>query len=168
MFAIWLVSLFSIVMSVVFFLSSFTLITMRADPGGPALLPQILCVFTATAALIQLVLVIRTRNGIPELQKSLSAFFAQARLGIRPEEAEGPRVFMVMLVSVIYPVLITQFGFILSTAALVGFLCWVCQLKPVRTLVLVLIIPSLIYWLFNDILNARVPRGEIIDILMLF
>ena len=168
MFSIWLVTLFSIVMSVVFFISSFTLVTLRADPGGPALLPQILCVFTAVAALVQIVLVIRTREGIPELQRSVRGFFREARLGIRPEEAEGPRVFLVMLASAVYPVLITQFGFILSTAALVALLCWICQLKPLRTLILVVLIPVLIYWLFNDLLRARVPRGEIIDILMLF
>lgn len=168
MFANWLVSLFSIGLSLLFFGASFTLVTLRADPGGPAIVPQILCVLTIIAAGANLVLTIVRQDGLRAVAASIRSFFADLKLGVRAEKAEGPRVFAAMLLAGVYPVGITEFGFLLATAALVGILCWICRLTALRSVILMILTPTLIYWLFDDIMQARVPEGQIFDILMLF
>lgn len=168
MFANWLVSLFCIGLGLLFFWSSFTLVTLRADPGGPAIVPQILCVITIVAAAGSLALTIVRQDGARVLASAINAFFVDFKRGIRAEKAEGPRVFVAMCSAGIYPLAITEFGFLLATAALVGFLCWLCRLKVVHTVILMVSVPSLIYWLFEGLMKARVAEGRIFDILMLF
>ncbi|QIE55676.1 hypothetical protein G5B40_09590 [Pikeienuella piscinae] len=167
MFANWLVSLFSIGLSLLFFGASFTLVTLRADPGGPAIVPQILCVLTIVAAGANLVLTIVKQDGARVVAATIRSFFADFKLGVRAEKSEGPRVFVAMLLVCLYPLGITEFGFLLATAALVGLLCWICRLKVLRSVILMILTPTLIYWLFDEIMKARVPEGQIFDILML-
>jgi hypothetical protein len=167
MFATWIVCLFALVMSATFFWQSFSIQTIAADPAGPAIVPQILCVLTGTAALAQMLKLLLAEGGIVALSTTVSGFFAGFRDGLRGPEVDNQRVAFAIVISALYPWAMQNIGFILATAAMIAIVSWLCQLRFWRGLAMTVITPVAIFYLFSSVLQARVPRGDLFDILSL-
>lgn len=167
MFATWIVCLFALVMSATFFWQSFSIQTIAADPAGPAIVPQILCVLTGMAALAQMLKLLLAEGGLVTISTTVKDFLAGFQGGLRGPEVDNQRVAFAIVLSALYPWAMQNIGFIIATAIMIAILSWLCQLRFWRGVAMSVITPVAIYYLFSEVLQARVPRGDLFDIFSL-
>ncbi len=154
-----------LVMSAVFLVETISFRQMgNLDPGGPKLLPRLLIAVVAVCALVELVRFIRTTS-LAEMRTSLGDTFQW----ITPHSAtarfnSAQRAIIAVTLSLIYPMAIVRIGFILSTIAFITLLALVFRARPWAALLVGVVTALLFFFLFAEVLNVRVPRGEWFDI----
>lgn len=169
MFSSWLVSLVTLAISILFFVASFSLKTMSgSDPVGPALFPHVVIVVTVATSVVLLVQLVRTAD----LNAAARAFrdFVTIRKGDGATRglSETQRVAISMVLSAIYPLVMLKIGFILGTVLFMFVVAVMLRLKIVSSIVMSIVVSVSIYFLFSEILSARITPGEWFDVAALF
>ena len=154
-----LTMLLTLVISVVFLLETFDFPKIKADPGGAALLPQILCaILIVTSILLILQLAVRRRAAAGRVAEE-----DDARRGF----SKGQRqTLFVSVLSLIYPLGILKAGFIIATFLYLLALYTIFETPLLRRLLLSCLASAAIYFLFGPILGAHIPQGEWVESLL--
>ncbi|WP_174802241.1 tripartite tricarboxylate transporter TctB family protein [Martelella limonii] len=164
MFTAGLVCLSSLGIAVAFFWGSLGLTTLMSDPGGPAIVPRVLCGIIGLAALVEVVRLYHARHQHQSLGQTFSDFLSQVRQGVRAESSSTWRVLVCMILALLYPALMQLTGFIFASFALIVVIGRVCSLGWLRTLAIAIVMPLLLQFAFGTLLDARIPEGSIFDL----
>lgn len=102
----WIVSVMTLIMSVTFFVTTFSFPRLAADPGGLSLFPRILCIVAAVFSLIMIAqLLLRNRAGKTSPLASLKTLWRDIwRRGAESDSAsQSRRMMLVIVLSILYP-----------------------------------------------------------------
>ena len=162
MIAEWIISVTALIMSVAFFVTTFSFPSLPADPGGLALFPRILCAIAAAFSMILIgQLYFRARSGQGTAMAFLKSFLHDAwRRGSGGEAAaQMRRMSLVIVFSILYPWLIIRAGFVIATAVYSFVLMRLFNTRALPSAVLSTFMAVALYLFFARLLEAYVPAG---------
>lgn len=158
MLAEWIVVLFSLVMCVVFFFTTFTFPKIVSDPGGMALFPRIVIGILGISSLALLVTLVKRGS---EYSATIKEFWEAWKRGANDEQSMlKRRLTYTIFLSMIYPWFILKIGFLVSTLLFVFLLTKLYRTKTVISVVFSIIVTGIVYGFFILALDAYVPSGE--------
>ena len=169
MIAEWIVSVMTLIMSIAFFVTTFSFPCLPADPAGLALFPRILCIIAAVFASILIgQLVARTRAGKGSTLDFLRALGRDAwrREACGEKDAQMRRMTLVIVFSVCYPWLIIRAGFMAATAVYAFILMRLFKTRVLPSILLSIFVAVALYLFFAQLLQAYVPTGTWLEPLM--
>jgi len=169
MLAQWIVCLLALTLSALFFYESFFLKTFAgSDPGGPAMVPRILCVLTGALAVYHIVGLVRRLQLRRALRAARQALGTAAGPLSAETLSEGRRVALAMGLSIVYPWLMLKLGFILGTGLFSAALSAMFRVRPPAIAATALTVSIAIYYLFAHVMGVRVPPGQWVDVAQWF
>ncbi len=160
----WLVSILSLLVSVVFFIITFSFPQTNADPGGLALFPRLFCAFTGGGSLVLLISLLRrpaSRTGVAEALGKFRALW-------RKDASDGASALArlttyVFALSIVYPAFIVWIGFPAATVAYIFILMKLLQSKTWISVVFSVILGGGLYFIFGRLLEVSLPVGMLIE-----
>jgi hypothetical protein len=156
----WIITILTLVISIVFFISTFSFPTMAADPGGPSFFPRVVSVITCIGAMTLLVRLITMRGFYGKLITSIRSYLAVWEQGERTDSSDLIRLTTyVLILSAVYPFLIVRVGFILATIAYIFIIMSLLKTKIYVSISYSCILAISLYYAFAKILGVVVYRG---------
>ena len=159
MLAEWIIGLFGLVVSVVFFAISFSFPEVNADPGGLALFPRIAAVLTGVSCAGLLAgLVMRSGSAAAALQ-TVARFFVNWRES-SPGGFEVRRTTIVLALCALYPLIVLKVGFFLGSLVFSFVLVLFYRGTLVQAAILSLVLAVVLQLFFATLLGVFVPPGD--------
>jgi hypothetical protein len=159
MLAEWVIGLFGLVASLVFFAISFSFPEVSADPGGLALLPRIAAVLTGVfSAGLLASLAMRGGSATAALQ-TVVRFFVNWRES-SPEGFEVRRSTIVLALCALYPLIVLKVGFFLGSLVFSFVLVLFYRGTLVQATILSLVLATVLQMFFATLLGVYVPPGD--------
>ena len=156
----WLVILIAQIVSVVFFVKTFSFPKSAADPGGLALFPRVFCIITLIAAISITVQMLKRSSSSTALLESIKRLFISFKKGANDESSISNRLTSYIFVfTILYPLLIVRAGFLMSTIAYTFVLMKLFRTNSLVSLLFSSILGIGLYLLFAQILNVFVLPG---------
>lgn len=165
MLAEWVIGLFGLVASVVFFAISFSFPEVSADPGGLALFPRIAAVLTGVSCAGLLAgLAMRGGSASAALQ-TVSRFFVNWRES-SPGGFEVRRTTIVLTLCALYPLLVLKVGFFLGSLVFSFVLVLFYRGTLAQAAILSLVLAVVLQMFFVTLLGVFVPPGDWTSLLL--
>ena len=143
-------------MSALFFVLAGRFPSLAADPGGLALFPRIVAVFTGLASAAFVIQVLRRRNvGRPQLEGTLraaGAWFAQRRVEVVSFAVVG-----------LLPFAIQWIGFTAAIGVFTVLLLVISRVRPFPLALTALLTTVGVYVAYAIVLGAVLPAGQLWD-----
>jgi len=156
----WLVAIMALVMSVVFFQVARGFPRLTADPGGAALFPQVVAVFTGTMAMILIARLVLADPSFRGLRGAIA--------GLQLPRGESGELFLRsvagILLSIAYPYFVIKVGFIIASMVFVLLLMMIYRVSLLVSVPFAVVTGYAIYFVFNQLLGAFVPEGQWISL----
>lgn len=152
----WLIATLALVMSGVFFHVAGSFPRLTADPGGAALFPRIVAIFTGTMAAILIGRLVLEDPTFRTLRQTVG----QWRF---PRDGNGElflRSAVGIALSIAYPYFVIKAGFIAASVVFIMLLMTLYRVSLLVSVPFALVIGYAIYFLFNQLLGAYVPEGQ--------
>jgi putative tricarboxylic transport membrane protein len=156
----WLVCILSLLVSVIFFIITFSFPQINADPGGLALFPRVFCVFTGGGSLLLVISLLKHPTSRAGVTEALGKFRAVWRKDAFDRASSLTRLTTyIFVLSVIYPAVIVLIGFLTATIAYIFFLMKLLRTKTLISLAYSVILGGGLYFIFATILEVYLPVG---------
>jgi len=148
----FLVNTVAFILSVIFFTLSFRFTHLTSDPGGPALIPQVAAVVTASGCVLYFVSVLLARNmTVREHLAGLGKGIAKTFTRIRE--------LLAFVLIVLMPLGLEYLGFAPGTFVFVICLMMISGIKFSKAVVASVAIAAAIYVGYTYVLGAVLPSG---------
>jgi hypothetical protein len=158
MLAEWVIGLFGLVASIVFFLISFSFPEVSADPGGLALFPRIAAVLTGVSSAGLLASLVM-RGGSAAALQTVARFFVNWRES-SSEGFEIRRTTIILALCALYPLIVLKFGFFLGSLVFSFVLVLFYRGTMVQAAILSLVLAVALQLFFATLLGVFVPPGD--------
>ena len=159
MLAEWVIGLFGLVASVVFFAISFSFPVVSADPGGLALFPRIAAVLTGVSCAGLLASLAMRRGSAAAALQTVARFFVTLRES-SPGGFEVRRTTIVLALCALYPLIVLKFGFFLGSLVFSFVLVLFYRGNLVQAAILSLVLAVVLQMFFVTLLGVFVPPGD--------
>lgn len=157
----WIISLFAFIVSLVFFVQTFTFPHVNADPGGLALFPRVFSIFTGLSALFLMISLSKHTAENPHRYVSLNNLRTLCKKftsGITPLLMRN--TFYSIILCLIFPALIVMIGFLSSTIIFVFVLMKILGSKLLNSTLYSVLLGGSLYYIFAVIIGVYLPAGR--------
>lgn len=158
----WTVALFTLIVSLVFFVQTFTFPHVNADPGGLALFPRIFSIFAGLSALFLMISLLKRSPKISYPCVSLNKLTTLCKkntLNTTPVLVRNT-IYSIML-CLIFPALMVMIGFLLSTIIFVFLLMKILGSRLLHSILYSVLLGGSLYYIFSVIIGVYLPMGQL-------
>jgi len=167
-----IIILLSIFLGIVFMIQSFSFPSLLMDPGGLRLFPIISATMLISGGIILFLNNYRKKLiDVGKIKEKIYEFYTSIlHYHIKREEKKTERLkilrrlFFIIFFSIIYPWLIMQIGFLISTTVYLFLLFIVFRVKKLKSIFLAIFVSIIVYILFFKILDGYILPGTWFDI----
>jgi hypothetical protein len=146
-----IVALFTLLVSTVFFLMTFSFPSVQADPGGLALFPRVFSVLTAIPAFL---IVVNLRR---QILKEMFAYFKKGIL--LPRHFFKAKPFLVFSLTLFFPIILSLTGFLPATFLFVFLIVKILDGNTRGALLLSVLMSGLLFYVFGTLVGLHLPEG---------
>lgn len=165
MLAEWVIGLFGLVASVVFFAISFSFPVVSADPGGLALFPRIAALLTGVSCAGLLAGLAMRSGSAAAAVHTVRRFFVNWREN-SPDGFEIRRTTIVLALCALYPLIVLKIGFFLGSLAFSFVLVLFYRGTLAQAAILSLVLAVVLQMFFVTLLGVFVPPGDWTSLLL--
>jgi len=151
MIAEFIVAVVSLAVSLVFFVETFSFPSVSADPGGLALFPRLFSIMTAIPAII---LIARFKNQVLSKKNT-----EQKKTTVAKGDILKNKTFVVFLLTVLFPVILSFLGFLPACILFVFLLVKILGGSTKGALFFSIVLSGILFYVFGVLAGLRLPRG---------